>query len=147
MSSEPSTSAVVLLTRLSRAAYRQIGEDQLGMRLKEFVALNMLRETPGMSQRDLGEHMYMDANNLVLLLNNIEAAGFAVRERDPEDRRRHVVHITKEGRSALVKAEAAMESVTSDVLAHLSPDERETLRGLLAKALAADAEPVLAPLK
>jgi hypothetical protein len=38
----------------------------------------------------------MDANNLVLLLNILERRGHAVRERDPNDRRRHVVNITEQ---------------------------------------------------
>jgi DNA-binding MarR family transcriptional regulator len=71
----------------------------------------------------------------VLLLNGLEARGFAVRERDPEDRRRHIVRITPAGRKALVQAERALESVTDEALRGLDADERGALRGLLAKAL------------
>ena len=39
----------------------------------------------------------MDANNLVLLLNELEDAGLVRRVRDPADRRRHLVQITEEG--------------------------------------------------
>jgi len=81
----------VLLTRLSRLVYRRATEDVLGMRLKQYVALNYLRHSPGMGQRQLGDAMMLDANNCVLLLNDIEAAGWAERRRDPDDRRRHVV--------------------------------------------------------
>ncbi len=127
--------AVVLLTRLSRVAYRLVDEEQLGMRLKEFVMLNYVGERESTTQRELSEIMGMDANSVVLLLNGLEDRGFAVRERDPEDRRRHVVRITPSGRKALVRAERALESVTDDALGLLDADERETLRTLLAKAL------------
>ena len=50
--------------------------------------------------------MCVDANMVVHLLNSLEKRGFAVRERDPQDRRRHVVRITPAGTRALVKAEA-----------------------------------------
>lgn len=126
---------VVLITRLSRAVYRRVGEDMLGMRLKEFVALSRLRSWDAHPQRELGEAMMMDANNLVILLNGLEERGFAQRERDPHDRRRHLVRITDEGRAALIAAEAAMDTTDDDVLGALDPRERAQLRDLLAKAL------------
>jgi hypothetical protein len=73
----------------------------------------------------------------VTLLNDVEAAGWAERRRDTEDRRRHVVDITEAGREALFRAERALDGLEEDVLGDLSPDERETLRDLLSRALAA----------
>lgn len=129
---------VVLITRLSRAVYRRVGEDMLGMRLKEFVLLSRLRSSAGEPQKELAEAMMMDANNLVILLNGLEEHGFATRERDAHDRRRHLVRITDDGRAALVAAEAAMDSTDDDVLGALDAAERAQLRHLLAKALGDD---------
>jgi DNA-binding MarR family transcriptional regulator len=127
--------AVVLLTRLSRSVYRLVDEDQLGMKLKEFVMLNYLGDADGTTQGQLGEAMGIDANTVVLLLNGLEQRGFVVRERDPQDRRRHIVRITPAGRKALVRAERALESLTDEALGNLDADERTALRALLAKAL------------
>lgn len=127
--------SVVLLTRLSRAVHRHSNEAVLGMRLKPYMVLDFLREHGPIPQQALGEAMMLDPNNLVLLLNEVEAAGHARRERDPADRRRHIVELTDAGREALARAEAGMESVEGDVLANLSPSERSSLRKLLAKAL------------
>jgi DNA-binding MarR family transcriptional regulator len=128
--------AVVLLTRLSRSVYRLVDEEQLGMRLKEFVMLNYVGESAeGTTQRELADVMCIDANMVVLLLNGLEEHGFAVRERDPEDRRRHIVRITPAGRKALVRAERVLESVRDEALGPLDADERGALRALLAKAL------------
>ena len=71
----------------------------------------------------------------MLLLNDIEAHGWADRRRDPEDRRRHVVDITPAGLAALERADAALDGLEDDVLAPLSAEERETLRDLLARVL------------
>jgi DNA-binding MarR family transcriptional regulator len=128
--------ALVLATRLSRVAYRRATEEILGMRLKQFSALAYLRQLPGVSQRQLGDAMLLDANNCVLLLNDIEDAGWAERRRDPDDRRRHVVEITDSGREALERAEQALDDLEEDVLEGLTAEERATLRELLAKALA-----------
>jgi DNA-binding MarR family transcriptional regulator len=127
--------AVVLLTRLARSVYRHVDEDALGMKLKQYVMLSVVGESGGTTQRQLSEVMGIDANMVVLLLNALEDRGFALRERDRDDRRRHIVRITPSGRKALVRAERALESVTDEALGRLDGDERATLRHLLAKAL------------
>jgi DNA-binding MarR family transcriptional regulator len=103
--------------------------------LKEFVMLAHLREHNPIPQQDLGEMLCIDANNLVLLLNELESRGFAYRRRDPTDRRRHLVEITDEGLAAFENAEHGIESVEDDVLASLTRRQRDELQGLLTKAL------------
>ena len=136
MTPEPSPGSLVLLTRLSRLVYRRVTEDVLGMRLKQFMALNYLHHMPGVGQRQLGDMLMLDANNCVLLLNDIEAAGWAERRRDPDDRRRHIVEITDSGREALFRAEIALDGLEDEVLGALSSDERDTLRDLLGRVMA-----------
>jgi DNA-binding MarR family transcriptional regulator len=126
---------IVLLTRLARSVYRHVDEDQLGMKYKQYVALSLIGESGGTTQRQLSQVMGIDANMVVLMLNALEERGFAVRERDREDRRRHIVRITPSGRKAVVRAERALESITDQLLAGLDAGERATLRTLLAKAL------------
>jgi DNA-binding MarR family transcriptional regulator len=142
MTPEPSPGALVLLTSLSRRVYRRATEDVLGMRLKQYIALTYLQHFPGVGQSQLGDALMLDANNCVLLLNDLEAAGWAERRRHPEDRRRHLVEITDTGRKALTSAERALDSLEGEVLEGLSPDERETLRDLLFRALTATPVPV-----
>jgi DNA-binding MarR family transcriptional regulator len=77
----------------------------------------------------------MDANNVVLLLNELEDLGYATRQRDPLDRRRHVVQLTAAGRSALEGAERAQETVEDDVLRALDEEDRKILWQLLTRAL------------
>jgi DNA-binding MarR family transcriptional regulator len=127
--------AMVLLTRLAKVVYRRSDAEQLGMSLRWYVTLSFLNDHDGASQQALGEALCVDANNLVLLLNELEAAECAERRRDPLDRRRHLVHITAKGRRALDRAERAQEAVEDEVLAALEPGERATLRELLARAL------------
>ena len=133
--SEPTPGESVLVTRLARLVYRRSPEAVLGMSLKSFAILSHLQEVDSTSQQALGEMLCVDANTLVLLLNEIESAGHATRERDPSDRRRHIVQLTAAGRVALRKGEHGMESVEDEVFAALSDEERATLRGLLAKTL------------
>jgi DNA-binding MarR family transcriptional regulator len=135
MATTTTPGVTVLLAQLSRVVYRRTSEDLLGMRLKEFVMLAHLREHNPIPQQDLGEMLCIDANNLVLLLNELESRGFAYRRRDPADRRRHFVEITAEGLSAFERAERGIESVEDDVLGSLTSRERTDLQRLLIRAL------------
>jgi DNA-binding MarR family transcriptional regulator len=125
----------VLLTRLARSVHRHIDEAELGMKYKQYVMLSVLGESGGMTQSQLSGVMGIDANMVVLMLNVLEESGFAVRERDPGDRRRHIVRITPSGRKAIVRAERALENITDRLLGGLDAKERATLQSLLAKAL------------
>src|ERR671925_1509231 len=98
-----SPGSIVLLTRLSRLIYKRATEDVLGMKLKAYMTLSNLREGRR-SQQDLCIAMHLDPNNCVLLLNELEGAGYVERRRDPADRRRHIVEITAAGREAMASA-------------------------------------------
>jgi DNA-binding MarR family transcriptional regulator len=135
MGTPPAPGSIVLLTRLARLVYRRSTEDLLGIRLKELMALAYLRDHAQASQQALSEAMHLDANNCVLLLNELERSGYATRQRDPTDRRRHIVELTEAGRQALEHAEQAQQTIEGDVLGALSASERATLRDLLSRAL------------
>jgi DNA-binding MarR family transcriptional regulator len=133
--------AMVLLTRLAKQVYRRSNEELLGMHLRHLMALSYVRDHDGGPQQELAEALCMDANNVVLLLNELEELGWVNRQRDPQDRRRHLVLLTPAGRRELGAAEGAQETVEADVLRGLEPAERAILRELLARALR-EAEPV-----
>lgn len=130
--------SMVLLTRLARAVFQRSTEDVLGMTLKQYMLLCDLRDHGGnLPQQTLCGSMHLDPNYMVLLLNEVEKAGFAERRRDPEDRRRHIVELTPAGRRALEGAEVGMQNVEDDVLSALSQKQRVELGRLLSQALAA----------
>jgi DNA-binding MarR family transcriptional regulator len=144
MQTRTTAPAAVLITRLSRVIYRYVDEGELGMTMKQYGMLNYLRDFDGITQGKLGEAVGLDANTVVLLLNALEDRGFAVRERDPHDRRRHLVRITPAGTKALVRGDRAVAAVTEDVFGSLGADERAQLGALLAKTMGDDALEVTA---
>jgi DNA-binding MarR family transcriptional regulator len=125
---------MVLLMRLAKQVYRRSDDELLGMHLRHLMTLSYLRDHDA-PQQELAEAFCMDANNVVLLLNELEDRGYIARRRDPTDRRRHRVEITPAGRRALTRAERAQESIEDEVLGALDPEERATLWRLLTRAL------------
>jgi DNA-binding MarR family transcriptional regulator len=126
---------MVLLTRLAKQVYRRSSEELLGMHLRLLMALSYLRDHESAPQQELVEALCMDANNVVLLLNELEDLRYVTRVRDPHDRRRHRVELTSEGRDALTQAELAQEQIEDEVLQALDQSERAILWDLLTRAL------------
>jgi DNA-binding MarR family transcriptional regulator len=140
MNPATATGSIGLLTQLSRVVYRRATEEVIGMRLKQLIALDHLRDTESCLQQGLGQMLMLDPNNCVLLLNDLDDAGYVERRRDPQDRRRHIVEITPAGLDALEEAERKLETLEDEVLGNLSQAERAQLHGLLTKALAGQDE-------
>jgi DNA-binding MarR family transcriptional regulator len=140
MNSATANGSIGLLTQLSRVVYKRATEDVIGMRLKQLIALDHLRDNASCLQQGLGQMLMLDPNNCVLLLNDLDERGYVERRRDPEDRRRHIVEITAAGVTALEEAERNLENLEDEVLTNLSASERSQLHGLLSKALAGQDE-------
>ena len=135
MESGSGTGLITLLTRVSKALHKRTPEAVLGMKWRDSQALGYLLKHEGVTQQELGDAMLMDDNTIVLLLNELEAAGFSVRRRDPVDRRRHIVEITAAGRRAIERAEKAQEGIEDELLGDLSQEERATLTSLLNRVM------------
>lgn len=133
---------MALLTRLAKQVYRRSTEELLGMHMRHLMTLSYVRDHNGGPQQELADALCMDANNVVLLLNELEELGYVNRRRDPSDRRRHLVDLTSAGAKALNQAEHRQETIEDDVLKALDDDERAALWRLLGQALRG-AEPEL----
>ncbi len=130
------TGSIGLLTKLSKVVFRRATEETIGLRLKQLMALEQLRDQKGTClQQGLAEMLMLDANNCVLLLNELDDAGYIERRRDPQDRRRHIVEITPTGEEALAEGQRRLDDLEDEVLGKLSAAERRQLHDLLSKAL------------
>jgi DNA-binding MarR family transcriptional regulator len=135
VTSDPHTATMVLLARLAKQAMRRARPEMLGIDLRLLMGLSYLADHDGAPQQELADALCMDAKNVVLLLNELEDGGYLVRRRDAEDRRRHRVYITSEGRQVFDRADQALQAVEDEVLQALDPEERATLGELVARAL------------
>ncbi len=124
-----------LLAQLGRAVTRQYrcALSPIGLKPRETQALLRLRDNGAMSQQALGAALDIDASNLVALLNELEANSLISRRRDPGDRRRHVVEVSKRGTKLVGEVERAAGEVEDQFFAELDEDERGQLRALLAR--------------
>jgi DNA-binding MarR family transcriptional regulator len=85
------------------------------------------------NQQQLMEALAIDPSALVAILNDLEGDGLAVRTRDPADRRRHIVEVTRTGCKAACEVEDAIAEVERDTFAALDEAEIEQLHVLLGR--------------
>src|SRR3954470_6399903 len=135
----------LLLALLGQEAMRRLRATHTAHNLKprQFQVLGLLHDHGGLAQRDLMQEMDVDPSILVTLLNPLEADGLVSRERDPADRRRHLVTLTAAGGRALDSASRAQTETEDALFASLDEEQREQLSALLIAlrdGLAADAE-------
>lgn len=130
---ERADSAGLLLALLGQQAMRRLRAAHTAERLspRQFHLLGLLHDRGAITQRELGALMDIDPSVLVTLLNPLEADGYLARERDPADRRRHVVNLTTAGKRQLNRAAQAQRDAEDQVFAGLSDTQREQLRKLL----------------
>jgi DNA-binding MarR family transcriptional regulator len=67
----------------------------------------------------------------VAILNELERRGYATRRRDPEDRRRHLVAVSKKGAALVEKVSEVMDGVEAELLAGLEPADRERFEDIV----------------
>jgi DNA-binding MarR family transcriptional regulator len=125
-----------LLDHLARLMRLRAGSAlaPLGLRPRHLVTLTVLRDHGSPTQQALAAALQTDRTNLIGLLNELETDGLILRRRSSEDRRRHIVELTDEGRARLAEAESALAAAEDEVLSALDAEQRETLYHLLRQA-------------
>jgi len=93
--------------------------------------LKMLNDQDPLSQQAILEAIGVDPSVLVSLLNDLEGEDLAVRRRNPNDRRRHIVELSAKGRKLAGDLNEAIAAGEAELFADLTADEINTLCGLL----------------
>jgi DNA-binding MarR family transcriptional regulator len=130
---ERRSSPGLLLALLGHVAMRRLRDAHTARHLspRQFHLLGLLHDHGGMGQSELGQTMGTDPSILVTMLNPLEADGLVSRERDPADRRRHVVTLTAAGEQHLTRAAEAQREAEDTLFVGLDDEQREQLRRLL----------------
>ncbi len=136
-----------LLARLGIAFKAQAiaSAEDAGFEVYDYSVLAILGEGARATQATIAEALSLDPSRLVALLDSLEQRALVVRQRDPLDRRRHVVSITAAGEGELGRLRGMVRALEADFFAPLDAAERAALHELLTR-LAARHDPSCCPL-
>lgn len=142
---ELAQSSGFLLARLGMGFKTQVidAAEEAGFELYDYSVLAILDEGVRETQSAIAGILSLDPSRLVALLDSLEERELIVRQRDPQDRRRHVVSITAKGKRELVKLRGLVRKIEDEFLAPLDAAEREQLHEFLMR-LACQNDPACA---
>lgn len=99
----------------------------------QFAILNAVMDTPGVDQVTLANRVAFDAATSGSVMGRLETKGWIRREPDQADRRRKLLWLTPTGQKATLEMKRSVNLVQEKILSPLSPEEAQTLIGLMAK--------------
>jgi DNA-binding MarR family transcriptional regulator len=111
---------------------------ELELHPREFAALSIVADRPGLTQHEIVQATAIDASTLVATLDALEQRGLAERRVHPEDRRKRAIHLTPEGEATLARGHELAEQVGAQLLAPLSAAERTQFQTLVRKLAGLD---------
>lgn len=120
--------AYLALHRRSEARFAQYG-----VTADQFVMLATLARGNALTQRELGRRMSSDPSTVRAMLVLLERRGLVERDAHPTDARARTVALTAEGKRTFRKLWTAGEPIRQQMIGVLSPDEADTLVGLLTR--------------
>ena len=130
---------LAFLTNFWREPLLRRMEREAGLIRPELTVLMCLSFQPDLNARDICEITEQPSNTVSRAVVSLQAKGMITRARDEVDTRRRVLNITPAGRKLHDGLLAKFAEAEARMLETLSPEEVETLTGLLDK-LARDVE-------
>jgi DNA-binding MarR family transcriptional regulator len=126
-----------LLSQLTMRSDRLITEGlaQADARKWHYAVLASLQEFGPASQAELSTRSGIYRSDMVGVLNELAERDLVGRTPDPDDRRRNVITISSRGRRHLRRLDKVLDDLHDDLLAPLSPAERDQFVQLLTRLL------------
>lgn len=102
---------------------------EIGLTYPQYLIMLALWEREGITVRELAERLHQESGSLSPVLKRMEADGYLLRRRDPQDERNLALTLTPEGRALRDQARTVNQSFGSSCA--LAPDELTSLRDSL----------------
>ena len=104
---------------IMRLMQHRFSETGINLTIEQFFILNILDNEEGLILQDLAEIVDRDKSAVLRHINGLEEHHYVVRSKDPDDRRRKILLVTKKGVNELMKAKQVADHVNEEVTDHI----------------------------
>jgi MarR family transcriptional regulator, 2-MHQ and catechol-resistance regulon repressor len=101
-----------------------------GLTLPQFGVLEMLLHLGPLCQRAIGAKLLRSGGNMTLVIDNLERNGWVRRERQHEDRRLILVHLTPAGRKVIASVFPEHARTVRRAMRAITPSAQQQLRAI-----------------
>lgn len=103
----------------------------LGLSASKWRIIGTLAPRSMLAMRELAELTTIDRTTLTRALDQLEAAGAAIRVTDADDKRVVRVALTKRGMNLFADANAIVEKINEEITQDMTAEEADVTRGIL----------------
>ena len=107
----------------------------LGLTLPQYVCMQMLHHTPGMSNAELARGSFVTRQAMNTVLHDLEKADLVARPATAASGRTLPARLTERGEALLEEALPEVWAAEDEILGTLSAEERHELKRLLSAAI------------
>ena len=100
---------------------------------EQWFLMFQLYENEGCSQGELADEILHDHPNITRQLDALEKRGYVERQHDPEDRRRHLIYLTADGRKVMDEMMPKAVETRKQLFAGISQEEVDQLKDILGR--------------
>lgn len=97
------------------------------------AVIGALSDRGGMSQKRLSDLTQIEKSSMVIFIDTLEGGGWVRRERDPNDRRAHIVQLTPQGARRFAELSPKLLKAQQQFLQPLNSAEVSALTDMLAR--------------
>ncbi len=117
---------------IMRALNERFKDEEVNLTLEQFFLLNILNNEEGLILQDLADIVDRDKSAVLRHINGLEEKHFVARTKDPEDKRRKILLITKAGFEELKQAKALDRELDQELSEKIPKEHLEELEDFLA---------------
>ena len=130
---EPETTLLYLMKQVESAVRAHLDEllRPSGVTALQYTALTVLERHPDFTSAQLARHSFVTAQTMADMVTTLEVRGLVERHRDPTDRRRLVLALTKQGRALLRRTRGEVAKLEAKMLVGISAPAARSLRQIM----------------
>jgi len=116
-------------------AQKKLREHGFKITIDQWLVIKCILENPTITQHELSELVFKDNASVTRIIDLLIKANYLEKEINPDDRRKFMLHVTKEGEEIIKNVQEIVLQNRSKALKDIDPKELEIADAVLRKII------------